>query len=170
MFRTSHICGFVGLMALLTGCATAPRTQIQRLPTTSPADALITQRGVLTVFGGRQFTLNGYLAVSAVGGKRLVITENLGTVLADVLIKPDGKVYVMRSSRAFKAEWIRDYIAADAQCVFGEAPAGNCPGRMLSPAHFIIQRRWYKLDLNIVETKPGAQPPDMFDETRAEKP
>ena len=169
MLRISHICSFVGLMALLTGCATTPRSQVQRPPASSPTDALISQRGVLTVFGGRQFTLNGYLAVSAVGGKRLVITENFGGVLADVLIKPDGKVYVMRSSRAFKASWIRDYIATDVQCIFGDAPAGNCPGQMLSPAHFLIERRWYKLDLSIVETKPGAQSPDMFDETKAKK-
>lgn len=118
----------------------------------------------------RQFTLNGYLSVSPVGGKRLVITENFGSVLADVMIKPDGKVYVMRSSRAFKSKWIRNYIAADLQCVFGETASGNCPGQMISPAHFVIERRWYKLDLQIVEAKPGPQSADLFDETKAEKP
>ena len=159
----------VSLAVVWAGCASAPRPQLQRPANTHPADALIIQRGVLTVFGGKQFTLNGYLAVSATGGKRLVVSENLGGVLADVLIKPDGRVFVMRSSRAFRAEWIRDYIAADVQCIFGDAPAGNCPGRMLSPTHYLIERRWYTLDLNIVETKPGAQSPEMFDETKAEK-
>ena len=84
----------------------APRRRRSTLPArrkSFPADALITQRGVLTVLG-RQFTLNGYLASSATGGKRLIVTENFGSVLADVLVKPDGSVQVMRSSRAFKPE------------------------------------------------------------------
>ena len=34
---------------------------------------------------------------------------------------------------------------------------------MLSPTHFLIERRWYKLDLRTVETKPGAQPAEMFE-------
>jgi hypothetical protein len=157
------------LLVLLTGCATTPRSQIQRPTNPFPADALITQRGVLTVLG-RQFTLNGYLASSAAGGKRLIVTENFGSVLADVLMKPDGKVYVMRSSRAFKPNWIRRYVAADVECIFGGAPQADCPGQMLSPTHFLIERRWYKLDLQVVETKPGAQPLETFDESKAEKP
>ena len=157
------------LLALLTGCATTPRSQIQRPPESVPTDAVITQRGVLTVLG-RQFTLNGYLSISATGGKRLIVTENFGGVLADVLIKPDGTVHVMRSSRAFKPKWIRRYIAADVECIFGNAPKSDCPGQMLSPTHFLIERRWYKLDLQIVETKPGPQPKAMFDESKAEKP
>jgi len=130
---------------------------------------MITQRGVLTVLG-RQFTLNGYLATSATNGQRLIITENFGGVLADVLVKSDGTVHVMRSSSAFKPKWIRRYIAADLACLFGNAPLGDCPGQMLSPTHFQIERRWYKLDLRIVETKPGPLPVAMFDDSKAEKP
>src|SRR6185369_15716074 len=162
---------FLSVTAFLMvfGCVSAPKSQIPAPANSFPADALITQRGVLTALW-KQYTLNGYLSVSAMGGKRLVITENFGSVLADVLIKPDGKVYVMRSSRAFKPKWIRDYIAADVQCVFGDAPRKDCPGRMISPNHYVIERRWYKLDLQIVEIKPGPQPTIMFDESKAEKP
>ncbi len=160
---------FALLLALLAGCATPPRSTLPRGPQSFPADALITQRGVLTV-RGRQFTLNGYLATSATGAKRLIVMENFGSVLADVLVKPDGSVRVMRSSRAFKPAWIRDYIATDLQCIFGDAPRADCPGQMLSPTHFIIERRWYKLDLQIVGTKPGPQPAEMFDEAKAGKP
>jgi hypothetical protein len=157
------------LLVLLTGCATTPQSQIQRRTDSFPADALITQRGVLTVLG-RQFTLNGYLSISATGGKRLIVTENFGGVLADVLVKPDGTAYVMRSSRSFKPKWIHRYIAADVECIFGTSSKPDCPGQMLSPTHFLIKRRWYKLDLQIVETKPGPQSPDLFDESKAEKP
>ena len=154
---------------LLTGCATAWRTQIQRTPNSFPADALITQRGVLTVLG-RQFTLNGYLASSSTNGQRLIVTENFGGVLADVLVKPDGKAYVMRSSRVFKPKWIERYIAADVQCLFGNSQQTDCPGQMIASNHFLIERRRYKLELHIVETKPGVQPPEMFNTTKAEKP
>lgn len=157
------------LLTLAAGCATPPRPVLPRAAPSFPAEALITQRGVLTRLG-RQFTLNGYLATSATGAKRLIVTENFGSVLADVLVNPDGSVRVMRSSRAFKPAWIRDYIATDLQCIFGDAPRANCPGQMLSPTHYRIERRWYKLDLQIVETKPGPQPAAMFDETRAEQP
>lgn len=143
--------------------------QVQHPANSFPADALITQRGVLTV-RGRQFTLNGYLATSATGGKRLIVAENIGGVLADVLVKPDGKAYVMRSSRVFKPEWIRRYIAADMECLFGGTPKLDCPGQRLSRTHFQIERRWYRLDLQIVEIKPGPQSPEMFDESKAAKP
>jgi hypothetical protein len=152
---------FALLFALLAGCATPPRHTLSQSSKAFPADALITQRGVLTV-RGRQFTLNGYLAVSERGGKRLIVTENFGGVLADVLMKPDGSVRVIRASSAFKPEWIRRYIAADVECIFGKAPRADCPGQMLNPNHFLIERRWYKLDLQIVETKPGPQPEAMF--------
>lgn len=155
--------------AVLTGCATAPRPQIPPPITAFPADALITQRGVLTVLG-RQFTLNGYLARSATNGQRLIITENFGSVLADVLVTPNGKAHVMRSSRAFKPKWIEHYIAADVRCLFGNGSEKDCPGQMLSPTHFVIERRWYKLDLHIVDTKPGPQPAEMFDASKAGKP
>jgi hypothetical protein len=157
------------LLALWAGCATPPRSTLPRATQSCPSDALITQRGVLTVLG-RQFTLNGYLAMSATGAKRLIVTETFGSVLADVLVKPDGSVRVMRSSRAFKPAWIRNYMATDLQCIFGGAPGADCPGEMLSATHFMIERRWYKLDLQIVETKPGPQPAAMFDEAKTEKP
>jgi hypothetical protein len=156
-------------LAVFTGCATAPRSQIQRPPGLFPADGLITQRGVLTV-RGKEFTLNGYLASSATNGQRLIVTENFGGVLADVIVKPDGTVHVMRSSSAFKPRWIRRYIAADLACLFGNAPQTDCPGQMLNPTHFQIERRWYKLDLRIVDTKPGLQPAAMFDESPNAKP
>lgn len=169
MLRVPFRLAAVFLLALLVGCGSTPKTQIPPRAASFPSDALITQRAVLTALW-KQYTMNGYLSVSSTGGKRLVITENFGGVLADVLIKPDGKVYVMRSSKAFKEKWIRNYIAADVQCIFGDAKGPNCPGRMLSPTHFVIERRWYKLDLQIVDTKPGAQPANMFDETKAAKP
>ncbi len=157
------------LELLAAGCATPPRSRFVTSPNSFPADALITQRGVLTVLG-RQFTLNGYLARSATNGQRLIVTENFGNVLADVLIKPNGEAVVMRSSRAFKAKWIHDYLAADVRCIFGNAPEASCPGQQLSPTHFVLERRWYKLDLNIVTIKPGPQSAEMFDATRAPKP
>lgn len=159
---------FLFLIALSVGCATTPRTTLS--PTAHfPADALITQRGTLTAPFIGQFTFNGYLAQNAQGGKRLVVMENFGGVLADVLVKPDRTVHVMRSSAAFKPEWIRNYIAADLQCVFGEGPREDCPVQMLGPKHFEIKRRRYKLDLRIVEIKPGPQSPEMFDASKAEK-
>ena len=103
--------------------------------------------------------------MSATGGKRLVVTENFGSVLADVLITPDGTAHVMRSSRAFKPEWIRRYLAADVQCLTGDGPlsAEGCPGEHLSETHFLVQRRWYKLDLQTVKVAAGTQAATMFD-------
>jgi len=154
---------------LLTGCATAPKPALPSVAHLFPADALVTQRAMLTV-RGRQFTLNGYLASSTAGGQRLTVTENFGRVLADVLVKRDGSVHVMRSSAVFRPDWIQRYVAADMQCLFGGAPGTDCPGRMLSPTHFTIERRWYALDLRVVDIKPGAQPPELFDETRKTGP
>ena len=159
------------IMVLLgaAGCSTPPKTSFRPASTPFPAEALVTQRGVLTVLG-RQFTLNGYLALSPTGGKRLVVTENFGSVLADVLITPDGVAHVMRSSRALKPKWIRRYLAADVQCLTGGTTVEECPGGMISPTHYLVQRRWYKLDLQTVNVKPGPQPATMFDASRAEKP
>ena len=159
------------LVLLAAGCATAPPPGNSSRATRSfPADALITQRAVLTV-RGRQFTLNGYLALSGTGGKRLIIMENFSSVLADVLVEPDGTVHVMRSSRIFRPTWIERYVAADMLCIFDEAANAACPVRVLSPTHFVIERpRYYKLDLQIVETKPGPQPAELFDETHKEAP
>lgn len=159
------------IMVLLgaVGCSTAPKTSFRPASTPFPAEALVTQRGVLTVLG-REFTLNGYLALNAAGGKRLVVTETFGGVLADLLITADGTAHVMRSSRALKPEWIRRYLAADVQCLTGGATVEECPGEMLSPTHYLVQRRWYKLDLQTVNVKPGPQPAAIFDASRAEKP
>jgi len=161
---------FFLLLLLAAGCVTTPPPgNLPRVVNSFPADALMIQRAVLTVHG-RQFTLNGYLALSRTGGKRLIVTENFGSVLADVLVKPDGDVYVMRSSRMFRPEWIRRYVAADLNCIFGSVPDAHCPGRLPNPAHFVIARREYTLDLQIVETKTGLQPPEMFDETERGSP
>jgi hypothetical protein len=151
----------------MAGCANAPKSLLPRAA--APTDALITQRGILKVLG-RQFTLNGYVALSATGGRRLIVAENFGSVLADVLVKPDGSVHVMRSSRAFKPEWIRMHLAADLECLFGNGPRENCPGEQLGPDHYRITRRWYSLELRTVEMKPGAEPAEMFDASKAEKP
>ncbi len=158
------LCPSLLMVLMAAGCATAPVSTLPQSGHSFPGDALITQRGVLTV-RGRQFTLNGYLARNSAGAMRLIVTQNFGGVLADVLIKPDGTIHVMRSSSALKPEWISRYIVADVQCIFGDAPTEGCPGRKLSETHFVIERRPYTLDLQIVETKAGLQPPEMFDET-----
>lgn len=127
-----------------------------------PDEAFITQRAILTA-RGRQFTLNGYLSLSARGGRRLIITENFGTVLADVLVKPDGAIHVMRSSAAIPKKWIEHHITNDLQCIFGGMPKKKCREKMLSPKHFVVERFWYTLDLQIVDIKAGPQPAAMFD-------
>ncbi len=159
----------LALALALGGCATEPRSHFSPPANAFPADALITQRGMLTVLG-RQFTLNGYLARSATNGQRLLVTENFGTVLADVLIPRSGDAVVMRASGAFKPRWIRDYMAADVRCIFGGAAEADCPGRQLSPTRFVIERRWYRLDLNIVDIKPGPQRAEMFEADRTARP
>ncbi|HEY2330173.1 MAG TPA: hypothetical protein VGI63_10225 [Verrucomicrobiae bacterium] len=160
------------LALLAAGCATSQPSLQNNFPTAAklfPPEALVTQRGVLTV-RGRQFTLNGYVAKSAARGLRLIITENFGGVLADVLVKPDGKVFVLQSKPPFRPAWVENYIAADLKCIFGDGPETNCPVQMFGPVHFIVTRRWYQLDLQTVEIKPGAQPAAMFGETGGGKP
>jgi hypothetical protein len=160
---------FFILLLIASGCATTlPPQNFSRPQNLFPANGLLIQRAVLTIHG-RQFTLNGYLALSKTGGQRLIVTENFGAVLADVLVKPDGKIFVMRSSQLFRSEWIQHYVAADMECIFGNAQK-NCPAKMLSSAHFVIEHRGYTLDLQIVETKPGAQSPELFDETKRGSP
>ncbi|MBI3881404.1 MAG: hypothetical protein HY301_15240 [Verrucomicrobia bacterium] len=158
------------LVLLLAGCATATKPAQPFRPPAGmfPANGLVTQRGVLTALG-RQFPLNGYLALSESGGRRLIVTENFGKVMADVLVKPDGKIFVMQSSRAFPPKWIRRHVAADLECLLGTTPAtADCPVRMVGTNHFVVERRWYSLDLRTVETRPGPQKAEFFDETRAE--
>jgi len=160
---------FILLLALLAaGCVTSqplPKINAIRTAQLFPPEALVTQRGVLTVHG-RQFTLNGYVARSVTRGLRLIITENLGGVLADVLVKPDGKVFVLKSNPPFRPAWVEHYFAADLKCIFAVAPETNGPVQVLSPAHFVIERRSYKLELRTVEVKPGLQPAEMFDEIK----
>ncbi|HSY74824.1 MAG TPA: hypothetical protein VK810_05085 [Dongiaceae bacterium] len=158
---------FLFILLFAAGCVSPqpPEHHSSRPADFFPANAFLTQRALLTVHG-RQFTLNGYLALSKSGGKRLIVTENFGAVLADVLVKPDGKIFVMRSSQLFRPEWIQNYVVTDLECIFGDAPEMNCPGKMLCPTHFVMEHRGYTLDLQIVETKPGAQPPELFDETK----
>ena len=152
-------------LAMAAGCATAaPLNNAPRAAGSFPADALVTQRALLTV-RGRQFALNGYLALSAAGGKRLIVTQSFGPVLADVLVKRDRTIHVMRSSPMFRPAWIRRYVAADLECIFGDAPACDGPVRMLSATHYAVERRCYKLDLQILQTQPGPQSPELFNET-----
>jgi hypothetical protein len=151
------------------GCVTPPPpVRAPRPAVLFPPDGLVTQRAVLTA-RGRQFALNGYLARSATGGRRLVVTEMFGQVLADVLVTPGGTVQVMRSSQLLRPAWIARYVAADMQCIFGDAPDAACPVERLSATHFVVRRRWYKLDLQIVAIKPGPQRPDLFDEKQEAK-
>jgi hypothetical protein len=131
-------------------------------PPTFPPDAFITQRATLTA-RGRQFTLNGYLARSEQGGLRLIVTENFGNVLADLLVRRDGNAIVVRSSRAFRPAWIRNYMASDLKCVLGAAPDSGCVVTVAARDHLIIERRWYRLDLRTVEVKPGPQPAHLFE-------
>ena len=166
-------CHSILLLALLAaGCGTPQHSPPQNLPHPAhlfPPDALVTQRGVLTV-RGRQFPLNGYVAKSETRGLRLILTETFGGVLADVLVNPEGKVFVLKSKPPFRPAWVKRYIAADLKCLFGDATETNCPVHLLSPTHFVVERRWYKLELRTVETKPGAQPAELFDVTRGGNP
>ena len=161
------------LVGLMAGCA-SPKNSLQPASALStaklfPPDTFVTQRGVLTIHQ-RQFTLNGYVAKSETRGLRFILTENFGGVLADVLVKPDGKVLVMQTKSPFRRAWVEKYIAVDLKCIFSGGAEINCPVQRLSPTHFIIQRHGYKLDLQTVEIKPGAQPAAMFEEAHGGKP
>jgi hypothetical protein len=158
------------ILLLAAGCATNTLSPPQ-YPSPSeksfPANGFITQRALFTA-RGQQFALNGYLALSETSGKRLVITENFGHVVADALVKPDGKIFVMQSSRMFSEKYIRFGISKDLECIFGNANNG-CPVKTPGTNHFLIQRHGYTLDLRIVEIKIGPQPLELFDETKAPK-
>ena len=159
------------LWLLAAGCASAPPpvAHFSRPANLFPPNAFITQRALFSA-RGMQFPLNGYLAMSETGGKRLIITGNFDQVIADLLIKPDGKVFVMQSSRMFPARYIRRVVAADVECVFGGTPKLDCPVTMPEPNHFVIDRGRYQLDLHILEIKPGPQPAELFDATKNPKP
>ena len=132
----------------------------------TPADGFQTHRAIFKALG-KQYTFNGYLATSRTGFKRLLITENFGMVFADVLIKPDGKIYVMQSNKIFTPRRIKKFVAADLEILFGNGPGRTDLVQSLGPNHLLLKRSFYSLDLRIVETKAGAQPDSMFDETKA---
>jgi hypothetical protein len=158
---------FLLLLLLAAGCASAPPPAHFARPTGMfPAEGLVVQRALLTIHG-RQFALNGYLALSSQGGKRLIVTETFGTVMADVLVKPDGKVFVLHSSRLFPEKYIRQLVLPDLECIFGSSPAENCPVTMPEANHFVIDHGSLQVDLRIVETKTGAQPATLFEPTPA---
>jgi hypothetical protein len=154
----------------LAGCTTPapPQPSTLRLSASFPAEAFLTQRAVLTG-RGRQFAFNGYLAFSQTRGMRLVLTGDFGQILADVLVKHDGSVHVMQSGKILHPNWIRHYVAEDLKCVFAESPARHGSLQVLSPSHFILRRPWYVLDISIVETRVGDQPPALFETNQVRK-
>ncbi|HEU6449167.1 MAG TPA: hypothetical protein VFV23_12080 [Verrucomicrobiae bacterium] len=156
---------FLPLLLMFAGCVTH---HFSPPPGLFPANAFITQRATFTA-RGKQFPLDGFLAMSETGGKRFVITAMMGVVVADILVKPDGKIYIMRSSQMFPEKYIRNGVARDLECIFGGADDKNCPVQMLDRKHFIVHRFGYTLDVRILDVKPGPQPAKLFDETKAAK-
>ncbi|HEX7655270.1 MAG TPA: hypothetical protein VF607_17300 [Verrucomicrobiae bacterium] len=156
-------------LLVLAGCATHPAMPPPGPPSPLfPTEALITQR-VIFAARGAQFPLNGYLALSPTRGKRLVVTENFGHVVADVLVKPDGRVFVMQSSRMFPPNYIRYGLAVDLETIFGRKLDPLGPVKSPQPDHFVLARGTrYRLDVQVVQVKTGPQPAELFDETKAE--
>ncbi len=160
------LCSLLVVMLLGAGCATAPladnswRAQRHFAP-----DGFMTHRAILTA-RGKQYPINGWLAMSKTGGMRLVVTEHFGTALADVLVKPDGSVHLMSKNSRLKPSWIRKYLAEDLKCLFGpdDMLVQSCPVKVISPDHYVIKRFWYELDLRIVENHPGPQPAGLFED------
>lgn len=159
------------LLLMMAGCASSPQhaEHLARPDWTFPGDARITERAILTA-RGKEYPLNGFLACSQTGGLRLVVTESFGQVLADVLVNPEGHVFVMRSSRILRPGWIRRYVARDLQCIFAHPPLADPSVTMPETNHFVIQRPWYSLDLRVVQVEPGPQPGNRFDPNRREAP
>ena len=157
------------LLMLVAGCAAPRPGVVTGTRPDFPPEALITQRATLTA-RGRQFTLNGYVACSERGGLRLIVTENFGNVLADLLVRPDGATTVLRSSSLLRPQWINNYMASDLKCVFGAAPDHGCALVVLDANHMLITRRWYRLDLRTVEVKPGPQPAALFETAAPARP
>jgi hypothetical protein len=161
---------FLSLLLLGVGCRMVPMEPRAATPLAAfPANAFITERAVFTAYG-RQFPLNGYLALSETGGKRLVITESFGQVVADVLVKADGTVFVMQTSRLFPEKSVRYGIASDLQCIFGGFPPQPVEVQMTATNHFIVQHGFYRLDLRLLNIQPGPQPAALFDPTKAPPP
>jgi hypothetical protein len=159
-----NLFALVLLMLLLAGCATSKPPSGPPVPGIGnfPADAFIIQRAMFKA-RGMEFPLNGYMALSKTGGKRLVLTESFGMVMADLLVKPDGKIVIIKSSRLFPARYIRRLMSADVACIFGGWPKLDCPVSVLDTNHFLIDRGGYKLDLRILEIKPGPQNDSLFE-------
>src|SRR5438034_7994530 len=114
---------FIVCFALLAAGCAAPKF-VEPSPVAHPArlfptEAFVTQRAVLTVHG-RQFTLNGYVAKSETRGLRLIVTENFGGVLADVLVKPDGNIFALKAGPPFRRAWVENFIAADLKSIFDD--------------------------------------------------
>jgi hypothetical protein len=151
---------------LIVGCATSKSAGTPERD--FPANAFMVHRAIFSA-RGKQFALTGYLALSDTGGKRLIISQSLGQTMADLLIKPDGTVYVMQATPMFKQEWIHKYVAGDLECIFAKNPPKKCPVQMLGPNHFHIKHFFYQLDLRIVETKIGPQPENLFDPSKPQK-
>jgi hypothetical protein len=165
--RCLTILGFLSAL-LMVGCATTKSKTGAVTGLQFPPDAFMTHRAIFTA-RGKQFALTGYLVLSESRGKRLIISQQLGQTMADLLVKADGTVHVMQSSPAFKPEWVRKYVAADLECIFGKHPHKQCPVQVLDANHFLIKHFFYKLDLRIVETKVGPQPEKLFDPGQAGK-
>src|SRR5215475_4194840 len=118
-------------LLLITGCATSKtKSATAAFERNFPANAFMTHRAIFTA-RGKQFALTGYLVLSESGGKRLIIGQPLGQTMADLLITRDGTVHVMQSSPAFKPEWVRRYVAADLECIFGERAGKKCRVQVL---------------------------------------
>ena len=164
---------FIVLFAVLTAGCAAPKSieppPIAHPARLFPAEAFVTQRAVLTVHG-QQFTLNGYVAKSESRGLRLIVTENFGGVLADVLVKPDGKIFVLKTGPPFRPAWVEHYIAADLESIFDDHAKTDGSLRMLSDTHFVIERSGYQLDLRTVDVTPGQQSAEMFESPGGGKP
>jgi hypothetical protein len=165
--RSLAIIAFLSAL-LMAGCATTKSKTNAVAERQFPPNAFMTHRAIFTA-RGKQFALTGYLVLSESGGKRLIISQPLGQTMADLLVKPDGTVHVMQSSSAFKPEWVRKYVAADLECIFGKHPQKKCRVQVLDANHFLIKHFFYKLDLRIVETKVGPQPEKLFDPSQASK-
>src|SRR5689334_1707132 len=127
----------LGSLSLLfvTGCATTKSRSTSAAELQFPPNAFMTHRAIFTA-RGKQYALTGYLVLSESQGKRLIISQQLGQTMADLLVKPDGTVHVMQSTPAFKPEWVRKYVAADLECIFGKHPHKKCPLQVLDPNHF----------------------------------
>jgi hypothetical protein len=154
-----------GMLMSICGCAGGAQKAAVNPAGIFPAEAFVTQRAVFSA-GTKQYPLNGYLALSATRGKRLIVTGPFDAVMADVLVKPDGTISVLQTSRMFSARSVRYGVASDLQNIFGGTPL--LPAPVLTPGtnHFIINHGRYVLDLRVVEIKAGAQPDAMFDETK----